>query len=467
MKLEKLTPEQEALIPIFKDKWINQLFDLKGVNTPQLLNGIEWLYTFCKMEVPRVIVCKSILEAQLTIHVLKNITPDNVGDNVWDNVWANVGANVGANVWDNVRDNVWANVGANVRANVGDNVWDNVGDNVWDNVWDNVGANVRDNVWDNVGANVRANVWANVGANVRANVGANVRANVGDNVWDNEFELEPMCSYGDINDYGWVAFHDFFTEIGVNKNENFNNFSSLLKSNYYSMIQMTNLCVVIENPKHILLDEEKRMNSTNDYAIKFKDDTGMHFVNGMYLSDELFNKLKSKEYTFDDFSKESNEEIKSACISFLQQEFGDVYLFDFLSQSLKEIDTFVDNKEDRFLIGTTNSKNVGVYTLYKGSVNNIDVAYIRCYCHSTDRMFFLGIDPVNENAKDGIASLYRVPKKLKANIKYIQRQGERFSTVFDDQGTLLLKEGKLSKEDIQDTVAITGDEYFGKIKFEY
>jgi hypothetical protein len=361
MKIEKLTVEQEALMPVIRDRWIAQLFDLKEINMPQLIKGINWLYTFSKLEEPKIIVCDSIIEAQITIHTLKH------------------------------------GKGADLSTLV----------------------------------------------------------------------VEPLCSYGDINDYGWVAFHEYFTKIGVNNSENFNQFASLVKSNYYSMIQMEKVCVVIRNPEHILLDVEKRMNSVTDYAIKFKDGTGMNFVNGFYLSDELFNRLKNKEYVFDDFSKETNEEVKSACIAFMQQAFGDLYLFDFLSQSLKEIDTFVDKKENTYLIGTTNSEKIGVYTLYKGSVNNTEVAYIRCYCPSTDRMFFLGVNPENNNAKDGIASLYRVPKKLSNNIKYIQRQGERFSTVFDKVGTDNLKSGVLTVADIQDTVTITGVEYFNKMRYEY
>ena len=98
MKLEKLTTEQEALIPVIRDIWINQLYNLKDINVNQVTEGIEWLYSFCNLPKPRVIICESLLEAQLTIHVMKQM------------------AKVAANVGDNVRDNVRANVGDNVRA---------------------------------------------------------------------------------------------------------------------------------------------------------------------------------------------------------------------------------------------------------------------------------------------------------------------------------------------------------------
>lgn len=122
-------------------------------------------------------------------------------------------------------------------------------------------------------------------------------------------------------------------------------------------------------------------------------------------------------------------------------------------------------KSREFLVGTTNGMNVGVYTLFKGEINNTKIAYIRCYCPSTDRMFFLGVNSNQTNAKDAIASLYRVPRKLVGEIKNINRQGERYSTTFTKKGLSLLK--SLKKEEIEDLSSIDGNTYFSKIKYEY
>jgi hypothetical protein len=80
-------------------------------------------------------------------------------------------------------------------------------------------------------------------------------------------------------------------------------------------------------------------------------------------------------------------------------------------------------------------------------------------------MFFLGVNPNNTNAKDAIASLYSIPKKLVNEITSIQRQGEVFSTNFTDKGLSLIK--SMSKKDLQDTTGISGEKYFSLIKYEY
>lgn len=191
----------------------------------------------------------------------------------------------------------------------------------------------------------------------------------------------------------------------------------------------------------------------------------MYYVHGVNIKRPLFKKLCKKEYTFTDWVKEDNEEVKAAILSFMEEKWGSEYLFRFISDNLKEVDTFIDNKDKQYLEGTTKGMNIGVYTLFKGKLNNIELSFVRCYCPSTDRMFFLCVDAGNKNAKDAIASLYRVPSKLKGEIKYIQRQGERFSTVFTDKGNKILN--SMTEAEISDLTNIDGNSYFKLMKYEY
>ena len=80
-------------------------------------------------------------------------------------------------------------------------------------------------------------------------------------------------------------------------------------------------------------------------------------------------------------------------------------------------------------------------------------------------MFFLGVSPEHTKADDAIASLYRVPAGLENEIKYIQRQGERFSTVFTETGKKKIK--SMSEKDIQKTVTLGGSRYFSLMQYEY
>ena len=371
--LEKLSKEQEDLIPIIRDKWLNQFFKLGEIDKPRIEKGVNWLYAMCKLKSPTIFYCKSPIEAQLLGNILtanvRGTVSANVSANVRDSVSATVSANVSTNVsttvWANVSDNAKATVRDNVWANVSDNVWDNVSDNVWAtvrdnveaNVWDNVSATVRDNVesnvWDNVSAtvsatvsanvsaNVRANVsatiWDNVSTNVRGNVWANAKATVSDNVeanvWDNKLKYIDTCSYGDINDFGWVSFHDYFVSIGIVKDDKFNSFKDLISANYFSMIQLEKAVIIIENPIHVHYPKDC-LHSTKEMAIKWADGYGFYSVNGRNVEANIFESVVNDKFSFEDFQKLDNEDVKAAIITIIKENNGNKGVLDFLGAEL-------------------------------------------------------------------------------------------------------------------------------------
>jgi hypothetical protein len=216
-------------------------------------------------------------------------------------------------------------------------------------------------------------------------------------------------------------------------------------------------------PEHITRNE-RGLHNINEPAIKY-DRGGIYMINGRNLPKKYFDKIASKKLSVEDFFNEDNQEVKSAMLGMMQEKYGDEHIIHFFKEHIKEVDTYVDKKDSKYLEGTTNGMNVGVYTLFKGKLNTEPVAYVRCYCPSTDRMFFLGVEPNNSSAKDAIASLYRVPKILEPYIKNISRQGERFSTTFTAEGKQILE--SITQKQIQDNTTISGDKYFKLINYEY
>jgi hypothetical protein len=214
-------------------------------------------------------------------------------------------------------------------------------------------------------------------------------------------------------------------------------------------------------------NEDRRLHSLTEKALRWDDGYGFYFVNGFNLNEDIFIKLRDRTLTVEEFLKEPNEEIKSAMVSYIQTRDGDEGLYRFFSEHLSIVDTFIDNKEEQYLEGTTGGMNVGVYTLFKGVINEFDIAYVRCYCPSTDRMFFLGVEPTQTNAKDAIASLYQVPTILVNNIVSIARQGEKFTTIFDEETTTKLRTGQYNKTELSEYTSISGDKYFSLMTYEY
>src|SRR6478609_2409095 len=118
-KIESLTPEQESIIPLVRQEWLDKIFNCdKKIDRGLATNQIKWLYKFCNLEEPVVIFLSSPYAAQIGANYLKLM------------VGAQVRDQGGAQVVAQVRDQVWAQVGAQVRDQVGDQVWAQVRDQV-------------------------------------------------------------------------------------------------------------------------------------------------------------------------------------------------------------------------------------------------------------------------------------------------------------------------------------------------
>lgn len=218
------------------------------------------------------------------------------------------------------------------------------------------------------------------------------------------------------------------------RNENLHNKNYKNINNIFSYGLYVYFCkeyvFVTNKPISVNFDNNGQLHSINGAAIKFKGGEKHYLIHGIKIDEELWNKINKKCYTLNDFILERNEEVKAACLMFMREKHGDEYLFEFLGNHFSEFDTFVNLKSKK---SNLKSKNIGIYTLIKGKVNGLEISYVRCFCPSTDRMFLLSVAPTITYAKDTIASLYVLPKKLIPHIKYINRQGERYSTILTEE----------------------------------
>ena len=360
-KLEVLSEEQEALISIVRDEWLDRILKCDTeLNREQATKGIEFIYEFCKINKPKIIFTCSPMEAQLTAYYLGLVL--NEIEIIFKTEAKQQGANIWANIWANTRANIWANIG----------------DNIGDNIRDNIRANIRANIWANIWANTRANIWANIG----------------DNIGDNKIKYEPFSSYGNIGDYGWVAFYDYFTRIGVLNNKDFNSFKSLIGAGIYDMIQLKGFCIVCELPNKITRDEAGRLHNTNQSAISWSDGYEQYYIHGRAVKKELFDRCIAGKVTKNDFIKEGNEENKAAIYEILGQE-KMLQLLD-----AKEIDrgTFVHtcgDLEEVILYKTTERLP---------ELNNQPLAWVRFVCPSTGTNYLIDVEPRHTDARKAAVS---------------------------------------------------------------
>jgi len=492
IELEKLTKEQEELMLVTKDEWISNFYKTTSIDKKEFEKGIEWLYIdLLKKKKPKVVYVDDWFSCIISIHILKNLASilgDNVSSNLENTVRNTVRNTIGSNVGNTINNYIINTVRSTIASTISSTLRNTIASTISSTVRNTMGSTVENTmnnyiintvrnivgstIWDTIYSTVNSTIWDTIGSNVENTIGSTIENTVGSTIGNNvgiaigNTFLQYSSYVNSYSNFGWVSFYDYFEKIGMLDNEDFRKYKRFIKSGAFQVYTYENIVFAVEPPV-IFRNQNNQIHSIEKASVVFKNGYKQYYVNNFNIAENLFLKLKEDKYTIEDFAQETNEEAKSASIAFLQEKYGEEYIFNFFRKNLDEISTYTDIKDEKYLLGTTNGQNIGVYTLFKGLINNNEVAYVRCFCPSTDRMFFLGVDPKNDNPKDAIASLYRVPRVLKDSIKSIHRQGERYTTIFNEETTNKLKNNELTSKELKDLVPLSGEDYFNLIKYEY
>jgi hypothetical protein len=222
-------------------------------------------------------------------------------------------------------------------------------------------------------------------AQVRAQVGDQVRDQVGAQVWAQVRAqgFEYFSSYGNISDYNWMAFFDFFERIGIVKHEGFSEFKNLISSNVYDMVQIQGTCIVSNLPNIVKRNSRNQLHCADGPAIAFRDGFKLYYWNGVAVpiswieSPELINK--------ETIISESNAE-KRRC---LREMLGarEYYERAFGKDGLVLLDQDTDDRGHIMKLYQTKNED---------DVINKRVQFLEVICPSTLRVY--NIYPPSQNA---------------------------------------------------------------------
>ena len=305
-KLETITPEQEALIPIVRKEWEDLFYKSGGIiDKPLFEKQIAWLYKTClQKEAPYIWYCESPLMCQLVINIL--------------------------------------------------------------NLRDNLGDNLRDNLRTNLGANLK-------------------------------LDYNPPSFWGNISDYGWVAFYDYIQKLNYFEYDydDFNNFKALLRSKVYDFIAFPSVVFVSSCPFEVHQETNKRLHNTEGPAIRFKDGYDVYAIHGRILPSWIWEKKDT--ITKEMFIGEKNSEIRAAMYSIL----GEKRVMDILG--VIEIDKkLVQHQNDEIeVIKLFKTKELVQIT---DNLANY-LAWVKFTCPSTGTDYLIACEPHYTDAKEAAASL--------------------------------------------------------------
>ena len=344
-KIETLTKEQEEKIPIYLQKYYDRVYKGLKIDKSKAEKSIKNIYTNAGYKEPIIWYCQSPWQAQIVINLLKE-------------------SNLGSNIESNLR----SNLGSNLESNLKSNLRYNLAFNLWSNLESNLRSNLEFNLRSNLDSNLRSNIESNLESNLKSNLKSNLRSNIGN------FKWEQFSYYGNISDHGWTCFYDFINHelIPKYKNKIWDNWLNLIDSNIYDMIQMDGLCIVVEMPTKVSVNENRRLHSPDSLAVEFSDGYTVYAWNGIILDEKYI--LQKDSITKEDITKETNAE-KRRC---LQEILGSKKYAELLN--IEIIDEDIDQYGYSIKLWRTKEPDTLI---------NQYIYFLNVICNSTQREYYL------------------------------------------------------------------------------
>lgn len=357
MKIEKLTQEQEELIPHIRQKFLDYFFSCKNsINKEAVKTGIDWLYNFCGLKSPTIIHVSSPMGCQYAAHYLK------VYKKIITQDWSQTQSQIENQVCDQISGTIYSIVKNQIRSNINDQISNPVRSQTYYQVYDQVRSQVDSQVLNQFLDQVSSQIYKE------------------------KYSLESFSIYGNVWDYGWISFYEFFKTIGVKiESPSYEKFKSLIFSGVYDMIQLNGFCIVSDLPDKILRNSRNRLHAEDQSAIHFRDGYELYFWNGVCVPSKWI--LNKENISKEDIVKESNAE-KRRC---LREILGAKRYYDLISDGngLSLLDEDIDEQGFPMKLYETNMKD---------DLINKKVQFIEVVCPSTKRVY--NIYPPSQNSKN-------------------------------------------------------------------
>ena len=214
----------------------------------------------------------------------------------------------------------------------------------------------------------RIQVWDQVKNQVRDQVGIQVG------------DYEQTSYNGLFWDAGWMSFYDYFTEIGIVRLELFDTYKEFIQSGVYDTIMFDKFVIGCRRPQQISRNTQFVMHSTTGPAISWRDGFSLHYLNGVYFSEELFKKVTSGTMLFEDILKIEDIDQRTQAM-----RFGDVKQF-LAHTKAEQLDSYIKYRPNGTLI------NYALYKIKAGDIFRTDAYYMIYDCPSTGHIYMSGVE---------------------------------------------------------------------------
>jgi hypothetical protein len=183
-----------------------------------------------------------------------------------------------------------------------------------------------------------------------------------------------------MSDYGWVCYHEFFLEEGLEVDMEFDDYvKNYVPAGIYDAIAYNTDIVLVKKPIKVCVDSQFRLHATDGPCVEWEDGWKQYLVHGRQVSEDLF----TKPITQEQFLTETNADTRGAMYEIL----GERGVMELLNTEVVESQSFVHAEgyvENLELIRTIDTFP---------EIGDERFVWVKQECPSTGTTYYIGCPP--------------------------------------------------------------------------
>jgi hypothetical protein len=310
-KITKLTPEQEAQIPEYVNRWIS--IASEPMNHDLAKKYIQELYQRMGKENPLIVIGYSPLNAVLLCAMFKVLTqnaPGQLWDQLGDQLRDQLGDQLGGQLWGQLRGQLWDQL----RDQLGDQLWDQLrdqlrdqlgdqlggqlrgqlGDQLRDQLWDQLRDQLGDQLWDQLWGQLGGQLWGQLRGQLWDQLGGQLWGQLGDQLGD-QLRDQLGDQLGDLNNdwllplwhMAWAGWFEFAKLIGVQFDQSKYDLFTGYSKEVQFIIPYGGIVFLSEKPSIITWKDRRLHNDAGPSVLFDKDGYSLYCLSGVRVPEKL------------------------------------------------------------------------------------------------------------------------------------------------------------------------------------
>jgi len=307
-KIEKLMPEQEAELPLFRQRYLDIACKGGRIDRDALQVALTDVYAVIGKPAPKLFIFDSPAACMLALKIFEMPPRGKLKDQIWDQlrgqldgqIWDQLVDQLGDQLVDQLRGKLWdqlrGQLEGQLRGQLKDQIWgklkDQIGNQLWDQLWGQIGNQLGGQLWDQLRDQLWGKLWDQLvdqlvdqlGDQLRGKLWDQLVDQLGDQIWGQKI-YDPHYLWGSQDLY-WIAWAKFANKIGVNFTADQSHKLDIMErigTQCEWWWPCENIVIASERPIHVRWDDERRLHGENGLAVEYADGYGLAAWHGQRI----------------------------------------------------------------------------------------------------------------------------------------------------------------------------------------